>query len=83
MIVATEGYSSSGSASITVGTSSGTGGTGTGSSSSSGSQPTGGGGGGGTVAEWGQCGGIGYSGATACASPYTCQVINPYFSQCL
>ena len=27
----------------------------------------------GAVAEWGQCGGIGYSGPTACASPYTCK----------
>lgn len=45
--------------------------------------PTGGSGGtGGTVAEWGQCGGIGYSGATACAAPYTCHVQNSYYSQC-
>lgn len=33
-------------------------------------------GGAGTVAQWGQCGGIGYSGATACASPFTCHVVN-------
>ena len=26
--------------------------------------------------EWGQCGGIGYSGPTACASPFTCHAIN-------
>ncbi|KAG8865380.1 hypothetical protein FRB96_000270 [Tulasnella sp. 330] len=38
---------------------------------------------GGTVAHWGQCGGIGYTGATVCASPYTCQVSNAYYSQCL
>ena len=31
---------------------------------------------GGTVAQWGQCGGIGYTGATACASPFTCHVLN-------
>ena len=29
-----------------------------------------------TVAQWGQCGGIGYSGSTTCASPYTCHVLN-------
>ncbi|CCC14934.1 hypothetical protein SMACR_07668 [Sordaria macrospora] len=32
---------------------------------------------------WGQCGGIGWSGPTACQSPWTCQVLNPYYSQCL
>ncbi|KIK62737.1 carbohydrate-binding module family 1 protein [Collybiopsis luxurians FD-317 M1] len=36
-----------------------------------------------TVPEYGQCGGIGWTGGTACASPYTCQVINTYYSQCL
>ena len=35
-----------------------------------------------TVAQWGQCGGIGYTGATACVSPYTCHVLNSYYSQC-
>nr|AAA19802.1 major cellobiohydrolase [Phanerodontia chrysosporium]AGJ81161.1 cellobiohydrolase [Phanerodontia chrysosporium]CAA82762.1 cellulase [Phanerodontia chrysosporium] len=35
-----------------------------------------------TVPQWGQCGGIGYSGSTTCASPYTCHVLNPYYSQC-
>nr|AGU16949.1 cellobiohydrolase I [Penicillium granulatum] len=29
------------------------------------------------------CGGIGYTGPTTCASPYTCQKLNPYYSQCL
>jgi cellulose 1,4-beta-cellobiosidase len=38
---------------------------------------------GGTVAHYAQCGGIGYTGATACVSPYTCNVVNPYYSQCL
>ncbi|KAF3181706.1 hypothetical protein EYR41_007659 [Orbilia oligospora] len=33
--------------------------------------------------QWGQCGGIGWTGPTACVSPYTCQVGNPYYSQCL
>jgi non-reducing end alpha-L-arabinofuranosidase len=37
---------------------------------------------GGTQTQWGQCGGIGYTGPTACASPYTCHVGNPYYSQC-
>jgi cellulose 1,4-beta-cellobiosidase len=31
----------------------------------------------GTAAHYGQCGGIGYTGPTTCASPYTCQVSNP------
>ncbi|CAL1700334.1 unnamed protein product [Somion occarium] len=51
----------------------------TSSSSSTGTAPTGGAG---TVAQWGQCGGIGYTGATACASPFTCHVLNDYYSQC-
>ncbi|ESK84439.1 acetyl xylan esterase [Moniliophthora roreri MCA 2997] len=38
---------------------------------------------GGTAAHWAQCGGNGWSGPTTCASPYTCTVINPYYSQCL
>ncbi|EPS35740.1 hypothetical protein H072_10814, partial [Dactylellina haptotyla CBS 200.50] len=33
------------------------------------------------VAKWGQCGGIGYTGATNCASGSTCTVQNPYYSQ--
>ncbi|KAF5363206.1 hypothetical protein D9758_008373 [Tetrapyrgos nigripes] len=32
---------------------------------------------------WGQCGGIGWTGATACASGSTCTVSNPYYSQCI
>ncbi|KAK3324339.1 glycoside hydrolase family 7 protein [Cercophora scortea] len=35
------------------------------------------------VDHWGQCGGIGYSGATVCKSPWVCTVSNPYYSQCL
>lgn len=38
---------------------------------------------GGTAAHWAQCGGIGYTGPTVCASPYTCQKQNDYYSQCL
>ncbi|KAJ7754215.1 carbohydrate esterase family 1 and carbohydrate-binding module family 1 protein [Mycena maculata] len=37
----------------------------------------------GTVAEYGQCGGIGWTGGTVCISPFTCQVSNAYYSQCL
>lgn len=32
---------------------------------------------------WGQCGGIGWAGPTTCVSPYTCTVLNSYYSQCL
>ncbi|KAI0273466.1 cellulase CEL6B [Gloeopeniophorella convolvens] len=32
---------------------------------------------------YGQCGGIGWNGATLCASGSACSVINPYYSQCL
>ena len=39
--------------------------------------------GGATQAHWGQCGGNGYTGPTTCASPYTCQYSNPWYSQCL
>jgi cellulose 1,4-beta-cellobiosidase len=46
--------------------------------SSAGSGPTGG-----TVPEYGQCGGIGYTGATGCVSPFVCRVSSAYYSQCL
>lgn len=32
---------------------------------------------------WGQCGGIGWSGPTRCQSPWTCQRVNDWYSQCL
>ncbi|KAK7062846.1 hypothetical protein VNI00_000342 [Paramarasmius palmivorus] len=32
---------------------------------------------------WGQCGGIGWTGATTCVSGSTCVVQNPYYSQCI
>ncbi|KAJ3565213.1 hypothetical protein NP233_g7781 [Leucocoprinus birnbaumii] len=35
------------------------------------------------VAEWGQCGGIGWTGGTTCVSGTVCTVLNPYYSQCL
>ncbi|KAJ3569310.1 hypothetical protein NPX13_g6128 [Xylaria arbuscula] len=36
----------------------------------------------GTVPQWGQCGGMGYTGPTECASPYTCVASGDYWSQC-
>jgi len=37
----------------------------------------------GTAALYGQCGGIGWTGPTACAAGSTCQASNSYYSQCL
>jgi cellulase len=37
----------------------------------------------GTVAKYGQCGGIGYTGPTTCVSGTTCTYSNDYYSQCL
>ncbi|KAI5120198.1 hypothetical protein M0805_006304 [Coniferiporia weirii] len=34
-------------------------------------------------AEWGQCGGIGWTGATTCVSGTVCTALNDYYSQCL
>ncbi|KAL0067439.1 hypothetical protein AAF712_005426 [Marasmius tenuissimus] len=36
-----------------------------------------------TAPQYGQCGGIGWTGATTCPSGWTCTVSNPYYSQCL
>ncbi|KAI4859400.1 putative endochitinase CHI2 [Hypoxylon rubiginosum] len=36
----------------------------------------------GTVAQWGQCGGQGYTGPTQCESPYTCVATSGWWSQC-
>jgi cellobiose dehydrogenase (acceptor) len=33
--------------------------------------------------EWSQCGGIGYTGVTQCASGLSCRQLNPYYYQCL
>lgn len=66
----------------------------TGATSSGGGGDGGGGGNGGSPTtptapagpaqtRWGQCGGQGWTGAAACASPYTCHAQNPYYSQCL
>ncbi|KAH6919269.1 endoglucanase II [Coprinopsis sp. MPI-PUGE-AT-0042] len=32
--------------------------------------------------QWGQCGGIGWTGPTACVSPYTCKANSEYYHQC-
>lgn len=34
------------------------------------------------VAQWGQCGGIGYTGSTTCASPYSCTCTGAWWCQC-
>lgn len=34
------------------------------------------------VAQWGQCGGNGYTGSTTCASPYTCTCLSVWWCQC-
>lgn len=36
-----------------------------------------------TVQAYGQCGGQGYTGSSACVSGYTCKEQNPYYSQCV
>lgn len=48
-----------------------------------GSTPTGGDDGGEKAQHWGQCGGNGWTGPTQCISPYTCQKLNDWYSQCL
>jgi cellulose 1,4-beta-cellobiosidase len=35
------------------------------------------------AAQYGQCGGIGWTGPTTCAGGFTCKVSNAYYSQCL
>ncbi|KAF3917592.1 hypothetical protein AA313_de0204415 [Arthrobotrys entomopaga] len=87
-IVSTEGYGSTGSADITVGevgapSSSTT--TVRTSATTARTSPTTTSRGGttGGAPQWGQCGGIGWTGPTSCNSPYTCKVSNPYYSQCL
>ncbi|CAE7210419.1 unnamed protein product [Rhizoctonia solani] len=37
----------------------------------------------GAAALYAQCGGTGFTGSTACASPYVCKAWNPYYSQCI
>ena len=35
------------------------------------------------AAQWAQCGGINFTGCTACASPYTCKKSSDHYSQCV
>lgn len=44
---------------------------------------TGGTGTGGSQPQYAQCGGLTWTGATKCASPYVCTATNEYYSQCL
>ncbi|KAJ3481904.1 hypothetical protein NLI96_g7345 [Meripilus lineatus] len=37
----------------------------------------------GTIPKWGQCGGIGWTGATGCVSGSTCTKLNDYYFQCI
>ncbi|KAJ8058041.1 hypothetical protein OCU04_013214 [Sclerotinia nivalis] len=80
MIVATEGYYSSGSSDITVGSSNGGGSTVTTTSAPTPSPTTSPGGTCGAL--YSQCGGTGFTGSTCCASG-TCKYANSYYSQCL
>ncbi|KAK1977728.1 PHB depolymerase family esterase [Colletotrichum cereale] len=41
-----------------------------------------GGSGPGTAPQWGQCGGIGWTGPITCASPFKCNKVNDWYSQC-
>ncbi|KAG6810566.1 hypothetical protein H0H92_011322 [Tricholoma furcatifolium] len=88
-ILATEGYESSGSSSITVSSGGSSTGTGTGTTttttttSSAGGSTSTGTSSSGTQAEWGQCGGVGWTGPTVCASPYVCTEYSEYYSQCV
>jgi hypothetical protein len=36
-----------------------------------------------TVAKWGQCGGLGWTGCTTCAAGSTCNKANDFYSQCV
>ncbi|CAD6441264.1 0b49a53d-6b00-456f-b3e2-2a61d418b7c3 [Sclerotinia trifoliorum] len=80
MIVATEGYYSSGSSDITVGSSNGGGSTAP-TTSAPASSPTSSPGGN-CGALYSQCGGTGFTGSACCASG-TCKYANSYYAQCL
>ncbi|KAJ6613608.1 hypothetical protein B0H10DRAFT_218430 [Mycena sp. CBHHK59/15] len=36
-----------------------------------------------TAPQWGQCGGMGWTGATICPANFVCTFSNPYYSQCI
>ncbi|KXX78310.1 Feruloyl esterase B [Madurella mycetomatis] len=36
-----------------------------------------------TASQWSQCDGVNYTGCKTCASPYTCNYINDWYSQCV
>ncbi|PGH23149.1 hypothetical protein AJ80_02781 [Polytolypa hystricis UAMH7299] len=84
-IMATEGYYSAGSATITVsdgGSGGGDNGGGDNGGGDNGGGDNGGGNNGGNcVAQWGQCGGNGYSGPTCCQSG-SCVMQDQWYSQC-
>jgi len=80
MILATEGYESSGSADITVGVAPASGATSTASAVSPTSTPGSGSTGCGIL--YSQCGGIGWAGSTCCSAG-TCKYSSSYYSQCL
>jgi len=79
-IVATEGYYSSGSSDITVGDA-GTGGSSPTTTTTAPATTTTSSGS--CSAHYGQCGGIGWTGASCCASGTTCTYSSSYYSQCL
>ncbi|KAI1323726.1 endo-1,4-beta-xylanase B [Xylariaceae sp. FL0255] len=83
-VLAVESWSGSGSGSLSVSKGASTTTTSPGGGSTTTTSPGGGstGTGGTGVAEYGQCGGIGFTGSTTCASPYVCTVLNSYYSQC-
>ncbi|CAM1505779.1 Fc.00g114160.m01.CDS01 [Cosmosporella sp. VM-42] len=90
MILATEGYFSSGSSKITVGSSSGGSGSGGSDDTSDGSDDDDSGNDSSgkdsddsCAARWGQCGGKSWTGATCCEAGSSCQAMNEYYSQCL
>ncbi|KAL9113306.1 MAG: hypothetical protein Q9227_002641 [Pyrenula ochraceoflavens] len=79
-VVAVESWSGSGKGQISVskGTSSGSGSGGSGTGTGTGTGTGSGSGSSGAAAQWGQCGGTGWTGPTTCQAPYTCHVLNSH-----
>ncbi|KAJ7811220.1 glycosyl hydrolase family 61-domain-containing protein [Mycena olivaceomarginata] len=73
-------YGSASTGSTTVGTTTATTKTASSTTPTTSSAPTGTPG---SVAQYGQCGGQGYAGPTGCVSPFKCNVVNAFYSQCL